>query len=237
MRAKVPCLGKTSDRKDRNASRTRADLRPEQILEAALREFSQHGYAAARIDDVARRAKIAKGTVYLYFKSKRELFQAVIRHVIRPGLDTIQEFVNEFEGPSEQLLEVMLEQMYRAVRNPRIREVERLMIAESAKFPQLAEYYYHEVVKRGLNMARLVVERGVARGEFHATAMAVYPQAIIGPAAMIVTWNLLFGKRRPIPLEEYRRAHLDLILHGLKVRETAEPETFANVAEEEYSPA
>ena len=123
------------------SSPRRRDLklhRQEEILAAALEEFGANGYAAARLEDVATRAGIAKGTIYLYFRDKERLFRAVVRSLIQKRIDAL---TGTFSGSAEELLREMLSQMYQVVRNAKARSIVRMLIAESGKFPQLADIY------------------------------------------------------------------------------------------------
>jgi len=187
--------------------------RLEEILGAAFQVFAAHGYEAARIDEVARLAGIAKGTIYLYFKGKEELFRAVVRHLIQKPIPQ----PGNLRGSSEAALRELVTRMYRhVVRNEKARSIIRLLIAESGKFPQLADIYHREIIAPGLKALRLIVMRGVARGEFRKTSTAEFPQLLVGPGIIAIVWQLLHGKRHPLDLEAYMKAHIDFVLSSLR---------------------
>jgi AcrR family transcriptional regulator len=193
------------------------DKRSEQIVAAAFEEFSAHGFAATRLEDVARRARIAKGTIYLHFRNKEMLFQAVVRRLIRPISEGFGGFAKEFEGSAEDLLREFLARQYvEVVRSEKARRILRLLIAESGNFPQLAEIYRREMIEPGLGAVRLVVEKGIATGEFRRTMAADFPQILVAPALAAVVWMLVLGRRRPLDLDGYFAAHLELVLCGLR---------------------
>ncbi len=189
---------------------------------AARGEFAANGFAATRLDDVARRAAVGKGTIYLYFKNKEELFEGVIRRWVVPKFERMRALQDEFDGPSEQIIGQILELVYREVAGTDLRQILRMIVAEGERFPHLVEFYYHEVVERGIHTIGRVLERGVARGEFRPTELARYPQAIVGPIMVAGLWKVIFEPVHPLDLEALCRVHLDLILHGIRRRRTEE---------------
>ncbi len=131
--------------------RRRKEARPEEILSAALESFAARGFAATRIEDVAARAGISKGTLYLYFDGKEELFKAVVRQALLPNLARIEALAATFEGPSALLLERLLATIAGVI-NSRVGAIPKLVIAEAGNFPDLARFYLAEVVQRGLGL-------------------------------------------------------------------------------------
>jgi AcrR family transcriptional regulator len=188
--------------------------RQEEILTAAFQVFAAHGYEATRIDDVARRAQVAKGTIYLYFPDKERLFQAVVRNLIPKQFDAI---VNTLSGSPRELLRALLTQMHlNVVRNEKVRAIVRMLVAESGRFPQLAEIYHQEVIVRGMKAMRQVLERGVADGTFRKSAALSFPQIIVAPGLVAMLWQLLFATRHPLDLDAYMKAHVEFVLSGLE---------------------
>src|SRR5262245_60579054 len=145
-------------RADRGAARRDA------ILNAALEEFSAHGFEAARLDDVAKRAGIAKGTIYLYFSDKEELFQALVRSYISPVVGALER-VTHIDAPLRVMAEQLAELFVREIVETRRKDIIRLILSEGPRFPKLAEFYYREVIARALQAVRGVLRRGVERGE------------------------------------------------------------------------
>ena len=199
--------------------RRRKEERPAEIIEAALREFARRGFAATRLEDVAERAGVTKGTIYVYFKNKEDLFKAAARAALQPTLNEIEALSANFVGTAEELLRTYLREAYpKVVKNSRAGQILRLLIAEGAQFPELVDFYYQEIVSRGLGILRRVVEDGVARGEFRRTRMAEFPQVLFGPVMAATIWGMVLARRHPIDLEAYAKTHIDLVLNGLKAR-------------------
>lgn len=191
--------------------------RHEQILAAAFEEFAEKGYAQARLDDVARRAGIAKGTIYLYFKDKEDLLRTVLHGLIQHVFEELESFVRTFSGSAEALVRSVLSRQYsEVVKNAKARSMFRLLIAESHKFPQLSEIYFREVIAPGVTAMRLLMEKGVASGEFRQTKIADFPQILAGPAVLALVWILILGDREPLDLDAYMEAHYELLLYGLR---------------------
>jgi AcrR family transcriptional regulator len=190
--------------------------RQRQILSAAFEEFAANGYAGARLDRVARRAGIAKGTIYLYFPSKSRLFQAVVRSLIQPVPDDFESFVAASPASASQLLVEFITRQYSGlVANRKAREIVRLLIAESGKFPELAELYRREVIDPGMRAIRLLLEKGVASGEFRQLRVRDFPQVIAAPAVLAVVWTLIFGSQFSLDFEAYRDAHVQFVTAAL----------------------
>jgi AcrR family transcriptional regulator len=199
--------------------RRRKEQRPGEIIEAAIREFSRRGFAATRLEDVAERAGVTKGTIYFYFKDKEDLFKAAARSSLEPALNEIEALGAHFEGSAEESLRVHLSAVYpKLVTNPRAGQILRLIIAEGPQFPELVEFYYSEIISRGIAILRRVLERGIARHEFRLTGAVDFPQTVFAPALAALIWNLLLGKHHSLDFDAYARAHLDLVLNGLKVK-------------------
>ncbi len=189
------------------------------ILDAAFAEFAKRGYAGTRLEDVARRAGVAKGLPIFYFLSKKNLFCEVVRRDIVPIWSDLIDHAASAQGPTADLLRQTLSTMYsRLIDNARAREVMRLLIAEGPRFPELTELYYEEVVVRGLRIWKALLRRGVVRGEFADGPVRKYPQVLYGPALMAAIWQLLFCVRHPLNLEHWFDSHVDLVLRGLESR-------------------
>jgi len=188
--------------------------RQEEILAAAFEVFAAHGYEAARIDDVARQAGIAKGTIYLYFRNKERLFRAVVRSLIPRRFDAI---AGTFQGTAEQLLRELLSRMYsQVVRNEKVRSIVRLLIAEGGRFPQLTEIYHREIIAPGMKAVRQALRQGIAAGEFRKTAALEFPQILAAPGILAIVWRLLHGERHRLDLDAYSKAHLEFGLDSLR---------------------
>jgi AcrR family transcriptional regulator len=184
--------------------------RREAILAAALEEFSVAGFAAARLDDVARRAGVAKGTIYLYFDSKESLFQELVRSMLSPVVRAI-EAAPVVDLPVGLIAEKIVDVFVTEVFETRRKDVLRLIIAEGPRFPKLAEFYYHEVIERILKALRALLTRAVARGELPNDVLVRFPQLLMAPALVAVVWSALFGNIAPLDVRALMRAHLELL--------------------------
>ena len=184
--------------------------RREAILAAALEEFSARGFAATRLDDVARRAGVAKGTIYLYFRDKESLFQELVRTMLSPLVGAIEE-TPKADIPVRAAAEAFVDLFVREIYGTRRKDVIRLIISEGTRFPKLAEFYYREVIARVVPAMRALLTRAVERGELRHDALARFPQLLIAPGLVAILWNGLFGRYAPLDVGELMRAHLDLI--------------------------
>jgi AcrR family transcriptional regulator len=189
---------------------TRAAERRAAIVEAGLEEFVAQGFAATRLDDVARRAGVAKGTIYLHFADKEALFQELVRTALVP-LITRLAAPPAAGGSARAMIESFAETFARDVVATRRGDILRLLIAEGARFPSLADFYYREVVARGMAGMRALIEYGIARGEIRDTGLAQFPQLIAAPAIVAVIWQGLFGRHAPLDAMAMLRVHIDLI--------------------------
>jgi AcrR family transcriptional regulator len=200
--------------------RRRATERLDAILDAAHAEFAAHGFALARLDDVARQAHVAKGTIYLYFENKEELFRAVVRRSIVPLVANAGDQIDRFEGTTEELLRMLLGVVRRGFADPGIRAIVRLVIAEAGRFPDLAEFYHREVISRGIGAMRRLLARGIERGELKPGALAKYPHLLIAPALLGLVWQDTFEQFEHLDFGGLLEAHIETLLHGIGGPET-----------------
>jgi AcrR family transcriptional regulator len=187
----------------------RSAARREEILAAALDEFSARGFAATRLDDVAQRAGVAKGTIYLYFRDKESLFQELIRTMLTPLVGTI-EAMGKADLPISALAEHFADLFVREVYKTRRKDVIRLMIAEGPRFPNLAEFYYREVLSRIIAAVRALIARAAARGEAPA-GLVDYPQILAAPGLVAIIWSSLFERFEPLDVRAMMKTHLALL--------------------------
>jgi AcrR family transcriptional regulator len=185
--------------------------RREAILAAALDEFSKQGFAATRMDDVARRAGVAKGTIYLYFADKEALFQELVRAMLGPLVANLDK-LRMTDIPVRTALEGFANLFVTGLYGTRRRDVAQLVISEGARFPKLAEFYYREVVERGMTTVTSLLERGIARGEVSNAALARYPQLVAAPAVLAIIWAGLFDRFSKLDVAGMMRAHIELLL-------------------------
>ena len=191
------------------ARKARSADRREAILAAALDEFASRGFEAARLDDVARRAGVAKGTIYLYFRDKESLFQELIRTMLTPLVGTI-EALGQSDVPLPMLADRIVDLFVREVYETRRKDVVRLMISEGRRFPKLAEFYYREVLSRIIAAVRSLLRRAAARGEVP-EGLAEFPQIIAAPGMLAIIWSGLFERFEPLDVRRMMKTHLDLL--------------------------
>jgi AcrR family transcriptional regulator len=195
----------------RSGRAERAAARRTAILEAALDEFSARGFAGTRLDDVAQRAGVAKGTIYLHFKDKEALFQELVRTMLGPLVAGLEQ-LRASDLPIRTVLERFADLFVHDIYGTRRRDVARLVITEGTRFPELAEFYYREVVARGIGAMRAMIERAVARGEVHHEALARFPQLVVAPGLVAILWAGLFDRFDHLDVAEMMRAHIDILL-------------------------
>jgi len=186
------------------------------ILDAALDVFLEKGFAEARLDDVAARAGVAKGTIYLYVPSKQALFEALVRSGIGGAIGTIEQKVLALNIPAEEQLKTLFAFLRQEVLGTRRVDIVRLLLREASRFPELAEIYHREVISRGLTLLRTIAERGIARGEFRSDELVRFPQLAIAPGLVALLWTSLFQRLDPIDVGEMLEAHLTLLMKALK---------------------
>src|SRR5271168_3197848 len=164
--------------------RRRKAERPHEILEAAFNEFSRHGYAVTTLDRIAERAGVTKGTIYVYFENKEHLFISMVHAVKKPTLDTVRDMFETHEGSTADLLRAQFSFIYQhIVEDRRRRDVLRMLIAEAPRFPELADRYYHEIIRPCLDLLKQAIQRGVDRGEIRKSSITDSPQVVIAPIA------------------------------------------------------
>ena len=188
----------------------RAAERRVAIIEAALDEFVARGFAATRLDDVAKRAGVAKGTIYLHFTDKEALFQELIRTALVPLIGRLATPPSA-GGSVREAMEGFARTFTQEVANTRRGDIVRLIVAEGPRFPAVADFYYREVVSRGMAAMRALIELGIARGEIRQQGLAGFPQIVVAPAIVAVLWQSLFSRHAPLDVNEMLRVHLDLI--------------------------
>ena len=197
----------------------RKEARPAELTAAALELFVEKGFAGTRLDDVAARAGVSKGTLYLYFDSKEALFKAVIQEGIVPILEVGAGMVDSFTGGSADLLRGVILEWWKRIGTTSLAGVPKLMISEAGNFPELAAYYNDTVIIRGRELLRRILQRGIARGEFRAVDVETAIDVIFAPVLMMLVWRYSLGacgcgSHDPAT---YLRTHLDLALNGLAV--------------------
>lgn len=203
--------------------RRRKDARPEEIVNAALEVFADRGFAATKLEDIARRAGVTKGTIYLYFDGKEALFKALIRQTIVPVIAQCEAIAQSFTGSARELFERLIREYFRLVGETAVASVPRLMIAEAQNFPELARFYYEEVVSRGHRLMDGVLERGMKAGEFRNMDLRVATKLAMAPLMHAVVARKAFAHCMPegFDIQKYLDTHIELYLHGISTDRSA----------------
>lgn len=202
--------------------RRRKDARPAELTAAALDLFVDKGYAATRLEDVAARAGVSKGTLYLYFDSKEALFKAVVREGLLPALAEGEKLVAGFSGPSDALLREVAGSMWRLIGSQRIGGIPKLVFSEAHNFPEIARFYHEEVIQRGTAMIRSVIERGVASGEFRPANVGAAIHVVIAPVLMRMIWRHSIDccAAAGVGDDAYFAEYFEILLRGMRAERT-----------------
>jgi AcrR family transcriptional regulator len=196
----------------------RKEARPAELMQAALELFVEHGFAATRLDDVARKAGVSKGTLYLYFDSKDELFKAVVREGLVPALERGEQILEAHRGSAAELLGDLMHGWWELVGNTPYGGIPKLMISECRNFPELAAFYHDEVISRGNRLIAAALQRGMRSGEFRPLDLDYATRLVLAPLVLLVVWRHSFdfcGGSKLTP-KAYIDAHLELVLNGLR---------------------
>lgn len=204
--------------------RRRPDARPEEILDAAMEVFGELGFAGTRCEDVARRAGVSKGTLYLYFDSKEALFREMVRAKFEAIIVSAEEFVRTWEGSSADLLVALMARYWETINHPLHVRLSRLVLSELSNFPELARWYYQTIILRGRRVIESVLTRGIAGGEFRKVETPFVARALQTLCVQLAQFRHYFQQYDPAPLssEDLLRGMTDLYLHGLLVTSSQE---------------
>lgn len=194
----------------------RKEDRPAEITAAAFHVFAEKGYDATRVDDVAKRAGVSKGLLYLYFKTKEELFKAVIKSFITPKIDALKSRVASSDLSAEEFLRGPFLDFAKKVPQSPVKILIRLMVAEGHKHPDLVAYYWENVVSEGLATLGQVIDKGVRNGEFKRTAISDFPHLIVSPVMLSVIWSIVFPTQS-LETDRMLEGHIDMILSAIKI--------------------
>lgn len=196
-----------------------ATLRRLAIVDAALDEFVEKGFAAARMEDIARRAGVAKGTIYLHFTDKEALFEAIVKQEIRPKIDT-GAMAAAAGGSLREFLDSTILPSIGELAGTRRGAILRLLIGEAGRFPQLAEVYHRVVIEPGLASIRVMVKRAKESGDLCDEVLVEFPHLVVAPLLFAVVWAGLFERFQHVDLEGMARAYFDHMLSGSGQRKT-----------------
>lgn len=207
------------------ARQRRKEARPQELLDAALDLFVEKGFAATRSEEVAARAGVSKGTLYLYYPSKEELLKAVIRENISQEIAEGEDIVRGFDGPTAELLPYLMHEWWRRIGETRASGICKLIVSEVRNFPDIAAFYVEEVIQPAERMLASVIQRGIDRGEFRPVPVHEVIHALMAPMLFIMLHKHSIGACPAMhdraPPERLIAVHLDLVLYGLLPRAAA----------------
>jgi AcrR family transcriptional regulator len=197
--------------------RRRKDARPAELTAAALELFVDQGFAATRLEDVAARAGVSKGTLYLYFSSKEALFKAVIEHGMVAALVAAEERLASYQGSAVELLHELLLGWWEQIGRTALAGVSKLILCEARNFPELACYYHEQVISRGRALLRSALQRGIRNGEFRPLNVEAAIDVIIAPLLMLAISRFSLRLCGPeVAPETYLETHFELLVGGLQ---------------------
>ncbi|MDH4480027.1 MAG: TetR/AcrR family transcriptional regulator [Rhodoferax sp.] len=199
----------------------RKDARPRELLDAALALFVEQGFAATKVEDVARRAGVSKGTLFLYFATKEELFKAVVRENIVGQFSEFNVALDSFTGTTETLLRTFMTAWWHRVGCTRSAGICKLMVSEGRQFPELADFYRTEVIDPACQIIGRVLARGVQRGELQALPAPLSIYTLLAPILFLMLWNSAPSLSGALALdgEAFLDTQIDVLLHGIAVRQ------------------
>jgi len=210
-------------RQDRRWTR-RKEERPAELMAAALDLFVERGYAATRLDDVAARAGVSKGTLYLYFSSKEELFKAVIRSGIVPLIERGERLHEEHKGSAGELLRKIVFAWWQSVGSSKLGGIPKLMFSECRNFPEIGQFYFEEVISRSYRLIESVMESGMGSGEFRRMDANYATRLAVAPIVLLLLWRYSFDfcESKCVDAEKYLEQHLDVFINGLVAQDAKE---------------
>lgn len=202
----------------------RKEERPAEILDAALEEFVAKGFAATRLEDIARRAGCTKGTIFLYFENKQELFKEVVRASVVPRLQRAEQIVEQHQGSMDELLGKVLRARWEGLQHSSLSGLPKLMFSEARNFPDLARFYHDEIVQRSQAILERILRTGIERGEFRPLDVPHVARVAVTPMLLAALWRHSFHDCVAAKLDPdaYFEAALDLLRRGI-ARDDARP--------------
>lgn len=226
MAAPIPPHPPTDDTSPFRQRRSRRkEARPGELLEAALSLFVEKGFAATRVEEVAARAGVSKGTLFLYFPSKEELFKAVVRETIAGRFAEWNDEFERFEGDSVELVRYCMHSWWERVGQTQASGITKLVMSEAGMFPEIAAFYQQEVIRPGHELIRRILQRGIDRGEFRPLHLDYAVYSLIAPMIFLLMWKHSMSactpSSAPIDPLSFIDTQVDLLLHGMLVRPTS----------------
>lgn len=195
----------------------RKEDRPAEITAAAMSAFAENGFAATKVEDVARRAGVSKGLLYLYFKTKEDLFKAVIRNFVSPKVDALIENIETTDMTAEEFLAGPFLRFAQTIPKSPARILVRLLVSEGPKHPDLVAWYWENIVSRGLAAIRTLIAKGVRAGEFRPSALDSFPHLLVAPVVFSMLWKQLFEDQANLDTDKMIAKHIEFVLESIRI--------------------
>lgn len=191
--------------------RRRKEARAKEILDAALDLFAERGFAATRLEDIAQKAGVSKGTLYLYFENKEDIFRSMVRETLVSNITIAEKLIPLFPGSTIFIFDRIIDAVFGRIVHSRAAAIPKIIIGEAHNFPELVRFYVEEVVERVIQMVSLLLERGIERGEFRPVTVEDVAPALMGPLLMLSLWKTAIGpvSSHQIDLDKALAAHKD----------------------------
>jgi len=201
--------------------RRRKDARPGDIVAAALSVFGEKGFASARIEEIAAEAGVSKGTLYLYFETKSDIFRAVVREAVSPNIETVAKAVAQADPPFADLVRMLLPRIAAVIATAPVGRVVKMVVGESRNFPELAKVWHDDVIEKGVALISGLVARAQDRGEVRSGDPRIHAFSIMGPMLIGALWRETFTPvgGAEIDVNAIARQHAETIVNGLVLRE------------------
>ncbi|MBA2737011.1 MAG: TetR/AcrR family transcriptional regulator [Pyrinomonadaceae bacterium] len=197
--------------------RRRKENRPAEILKAALECFSERGFAATKLDDIAARADVTKGTLYLYFKSKEDIFESVVRREIVGNIGDFEKIAADETLSAADLLQQLFRFVARTFALSKASALPKIIISEGGNFPEMTRFYHEEVIMRGIRLVSGIIQKGVKHGEFRKVDVENVVYCVFAPALFAIIWKHTFDSHvgKPLDVDLLFKTHFELIINGL----------------------
>ena len=203
------------ERSTKKIRRRRKDARPEEIRRAALEELAEKGIAGSTLGGIARRAGISRTTVYLYFETKQDIFEAVARDTVERTIDDATSLMASFDGPFEVLFARVIDRIYDRIVGDDAAVILRALVAEGREQADIVAFYHREILSKGEATMQRMIALGVERGELMPAASELDPRVIMSPAIFAGIWGLVFGDIDPLDVKRFKEDHISLVLRGI----------------------
>ncbi len=196
----------------------RKDKRPVEILTAALGLFVSNGFASTKIDDIAKQAKVSKGTVYLYFESKESLFKQMVHQIMVPKISEVEEYISTYQGSQVELLKLVIRRWWQTIKESGLTGVPKLIISEADKFPELTQYYMKEVIHRVQSILIRILKKGKKLNEFSDIEPVLCARVIMSSLVYFSMWDVSLKKydHKDLNVEDLIEQQISILLGGIK---------------------